>query len=139
VKASLFTGATGLLFGFSLSRIGFSSWDEVHAMFTFSSLRLVFAFGLAVALLMVAWRVVTAKTGATWSPRLIHPGTIAGGVLFGAGWALSGACPSIGFVQLGEAQFGAAFTLVGVFAGNYLYSVVHERYFRWSTRNCADN
>lgn len=139
MKTAILTLGTGLLLGFALSRIGFSSWDEVHAMFTFSSLRMFLAFCLAAAILMITWKIIARTTGATWSPRLIHKGTVVGGILFGVGWAISGACPSIALVQLGEAQLGAGVTLLGMFAGNYLYSVVHERYFRWSTRNCADD
>jgi len=139
MKAAALTGFSGLLLGYSLSRIGFSSWDEVHGMFTFGSLRLVFAFALAVIILMIAWKIIHQVTGATWSPRLVHKGTIIGGVLFGLGWAISGACPSIALVQLGEGQLGDLVTLAGMLGGNYLYSVIHERYFRWSTRSCAED
>lgn len=136
--ASLVLGGIGLLMGFFLSRIGFASWDEVHAMFTFSSLRLVLAFLTGVVVLWPTWRFIARRTGARWSPRSIHRGTLAGGVLFGFGWALSGACPSIALVQLGEGQLGAGLTLIGILAGNFLYSMVHDRFFRWSTQSCAD-
>lgn len=138
MRERVIVGLIGVLFGFALSRIGFSSWDEVHRMFTFSDLRLTLTFAAAVGLLAVAWQVIARATGATWAPRRIHPGTIVGGAVFGAGWALSGACPSIALVQLGEGQIGAALTLLGIFFGNWLYSVVHERYFRWSAASCVD-
>lgn len=139
MRTNLLTCLTGVLLGFSLSKIGFSSWDEVHAMFTFGSFRLTGAFALAAGTLFVAWKIITKTTGATWSRRDIHKGTILGGSLFGTGWALSGACPSIALVQIGEAQLGALVTFTGMLVGNFLYSVVHERYFRWSTRSCADD
>ena len=53
------------------------------------------------------------------------------------GWALTGACPSITMVQLGEGQLAAVWTLGGVFVGNWLYSVVHQRYFRWELGSIA--
>jgi uncharacterized membrane protein YedE/YeeE len=138
VKEPIIVGFIGVVFGFTLSRIGFTSWDEIHKMFTFSDLRLLLTFAIAVTLLTISWIVVARATGATWSPRRVHPGTVVGGVLFGAGWALSGACPSIALVQLGEGQLGAGLTLIGIVAGNWLYSVVHERYFRWSAASCVD-
>lgn len=137
-RAGLVLGAIGLLMGFCLSRIGFASWDEVHAMFTFSSLRLILAFLTGVLVLLPTWPLIHRLTGASWSKRRIHRGTLIGGVLFGFGWALSGACPSIALVQLGEGQLGALLTLAGIFLGNLTYSVVHDRYFRWSTQSCAD-
>jgi uncharacterized membrane protein YedE/YeeE len=139
MKTNLFTWLTGLALGFSLSKIGFSSWDQVHAMFTFSDLRLIWTFAFATGILFFAWKIVTRATGATFGRRDIHKGTVAGGLLFGAGWAVSGACPSIALVQIGEAQFGGLVTLSGMFLGNFLYSIVHERYFRWSARSCSDD
>ncbi len=44
VRSGVVLGAIGLFMGFALSRIGFASWDEVHAMFTFASWRLILAF-----------------------------------------------------------------------------------------------
>jgi uncharacterized membrane protein YedE/YeeE len=131
--------AVGLAFGYALARIGFSSWDEVHAMFTFASLRLLLTFMTAVAVLVVAWIVVRRFSSPRWTARPVHPGTLAGGAIFGAGWAISGACPSIAWVQIGEGQLGAIFTLVGIVAGNYLYSIAHERWFRWSAGTCVDD
>ncbi len=130
--------AVGLGLGFALSRIGFASWDEVHAMFTFADLRLTLAFATAVALLAPAWIAIGKATGARFSPRGIHRGTLLGGVLFGAGWALCGACPGIALVQLGEGQLGALATLAGILLGNYAYARVHERWFRWPTTTCVD-
>ena len=138
MKQHVFTIILGVLFGFCLSRIGFSSWDEVHAMFTFTDLRLVIAFGTAVVLLAVGWVAVRRlrTSDPAFAPRPIHKGTLAGGVLFGAGWALTGACPSIALVQLGEGKLGALVTLGGIFLGNALYAAVHERYFRFSVGSC---
>ena len=138
MRESVLVGIMGVGFGFVLCRMGFTSWDEVHHMFTFSDLRLLLSFALAVVLLTVSWIVIRKLTNAYWAPRGIHPGTLAGGAIFGVGWALSGACPSIALVQLGEGQLGALVTLAGIFGGNYLYSFVHERYFRWSTSSCND-
>lgn len=138
MRARLFTLMTGLFLGFSLSRIGFSSWDEVHKMFVFSDTRLFSAFCFAALFLGLAWWMIQRFTGEKWPARKIHPGTLWGGALFGIGWALCGACPSIALVQLGEGQLAALITLCGLFFGNWLYSVVHERYFRWSARGCAD-
>jgi uncharacterized membrane protein YedE/YeeE len=131
--------AVGLALGYSLSRIGFSSWDRVHEMFTFRNLDLMIAFVVALAILAPAWAVTRKVSAPRWLPRPIHRGTLAGGIIFGVGWAISGSCPSIAAVQLGEGQLGGLFTLAGIFAGNYLYSIVHERWFRWSTQSCMED
>jgi uncharacterized membrane protein YedE/YeeE len=121
--------------------MGFSSWDDVHRMFTFTELRLVLAFGLAVFLLAIGWSVLrgVSREPVDVPPRPIHEGTLLGGALFGIGWAISGSCPSIALVQLGEGQLAAIYTLAGIFAGNYLYARVHERYLNWSVGSCVDD
>lgn len=141
MSLALRTVFMGALMGFCLSRIGFTSWDEVHAMFTFHSLRMFLAFCGSVALLAVAWPLLSKlRPGlARMRPRVIHRGSIAGGVLFGMGWALSGACPSIGLAQIGEGQLAAGWTLLGMVAGNWLYAAVHVRFLRWDTGSCVDD
>ena len=128
----------GTAFGFLLSRIGFTTWDDVHGMFVFADLRLFLAFCTAVALLFVVFRIAESR-GIALLRRPIHKGSAIGGLLFGVGWALTGGCPGIALAQFGEGQLVAGFSIVGMFAGNYIYSVVHERYFRWSTGNCIDD
>ncbi len=133
--------AVGLLLGFSLSRIGFSSWDEVHAMFTFRDLRLFLTFCSGVTVLAIAWLVVlrvSRPTSSLGGARPIHPGTLPGGVVFGLGWAVCGACPAVALVEIGEGQLGGFLTLAGILAGNWVYSVVHERYFRWTPGACLE-
>lgn len=133
-------GVIGVGFGVVLSRIGFSSWDQVHAMFTFSGFNLLIAFVVAVVILAVGWPLAArfASDPPSWPSRSIHPGTVAGGVLFGAGWALSGACPSIALVQIGEGQLAALWTVGGILLGNWLYAIVNERWLHWDTGSCLD-
>jgi uncharacterized membrane protein YedE/YeeE len=132
---------TGVLLGFSLSRIGFSSWDEVHRMFVFEDLRMFLAFASGVTALGLFWWGARSlsKHPIQWPSRLIHRGTFWGSAAFGTGWALGGACPGIVFVQLGEGQLGALWTLGGIVLGNTLYSFVHERWFTWAPQSCAEN
>jgi len=119
-------GLLGVLLGFTLSRTGFTSWDEVHEMFTFTSLRMFGAFALAVSLLAVAFFVIQKRSKPAWSPRPIHRGTLIGGVLFGAGWALSGGCPGVVLTQLGEGKLYALFALTGIAIGNWMYGALLE-------------
>lgn len=128
-------GLYGLLFGFVLSRMGFADVQEVHRMFVFADLRLLFSFGGGIALSMVGFLFVLRHHNPPRRP--IHPGSLWGGLLFGAGWAITGACPSIVCVQLGDGQAPALATLVGVLVGVILYKYVHRRFFRWEVGRCS--
>ena len=122
--------------GYVLTRAGFADPAEVYAMFRFEDLRLVLAFGLAVALLVPAWPLIRRLQPVRWPSRRIHPGTIPGGVLFGVGWALCGACPSIAFVRLGGQEWTALYVIAGMVVGNLAYGAAHRRWFRWPADSC---
>jgi len=134
------TGLVGLAFGFVMSRVGFTSWDLVHGMFAFTEFHLLFTFMMAVTVLVGAWwGLGKALPGRPpTAPRGMHPGVIVGSLLFGAGWALSGGCPTIALAQVGEGKLAALYTVGGIVIGNWLYSIVHERYFKWPTTTCLD-
>jgi uncharacterized protein len=124
-------------FGLALSSIGFTSWDEVHAMFTFADMRLTLTFAFAVVLIAAGFRLLGRFRPLTSPDRPVHRGTVPGAVLFGVGWALSGACPSIAFVQLGQGQLGALATIAGIFAGNLLFASANRRLFQLPSEGCA--
>ncbi|MFO0574715.1 MAG: YeeE/YedE thiosulfate transporter family protein [Polyangia bacterium] len=124
----------GLPLGWVLSRSGFSAWDEVHRMFVLADARLFLAFALAALVLVPAWRILErTRRAPLGTPRPLHPGTVPGGLLFGAGWALCGACPAVAFIQLGEGQLLGLCTVAGLFTGNLLFGVLQGRVFRFST------
>ncbi len=127
----------GTAFGAVLARVGFASWDEVHRMFVFADLRLLWTFTFAVALLAPALWGLRRAHRIPWPRRPTHRGTVLGGALFGAGWALCGACPSIAFVQLGAGQLGAAWTLAGVLIGDAAFGWLNARFLHWSTGSCT--
>lgn len=133
-KYHLFFGLFGLLMGLTLARIGFGSYDEVHRLFTLVDLRMLFAFAAAVLVAMIGFAVFA--RGQKMPKKVIHPGTVVGGVLFGSGWAITGACPSTALIQLGSGYLPAALTIVGILMGAYLYRKVHARFFRWDSGAC---
>ncbi|MDH5648251.1 MAG: YeeE/YedE family protein [Gammaproteobacteria bacterium] len=127
-------GLFGLTMGYALSRIGFSDFGEVHRLFTFADLRLLLTFGSAVMLSMVGFAIFA--RGKKLPKKPLHKGTVAGGILFGTGWAITGACPSIALVQLGQGYLPAIFTIFGILFGVWVYPKVHARFFGWDTGAC---
>jgi uncharacterized membrane protein YedE/YeeE len=125
----------GLVLGFILSRTGFSDFGELHNMFVFADLRLFLTFAGGVALSMGGFLALTKLS--KMPPRPFHPGTIVGGILFGVGWALTGACPSLVMVQLGEGQYMGAVTLAGIIVGVLAYAPLHRRFFKWDMGTCS--
>lgn len=131
----LAVAALGVFFGFSLSRMGFSSFSEVHRMFTLVDLRLIFTFLGAVVVTGAAFAVVT--RGISPVHKAIHRGSVLGGVLFGAGWAISGMCPTVVLVLLGEGRVLALATAAGVVLGAVLYYRVLAPRLGWDADSCG--
>jgi uncharacterized membrane protein YedE/YeeE len=137
-------GVAGLALGVTVSVAGLSDWGEVHRMFTFglreggptlAGLRLLLGFGGAVLLAMIGFRLLARHDQIPVKP--IRAGTITGALLFGAGWAITGACPAAALVQLGEGKAAALATLAGILAGAWLHEKARRR-FHWSRHSCVD-
>ena len=105
----------GLLLGFVVGRLGFTDYGELHRMLTFSDLRLFSAFLLAVNLLVLVF--LTVAKGLVPTRSTFHGGLIPGAVLFGVGWALTGACPGVALVQVGQGSVPALASLAGIGVG----------------------
>ncbi len=118
-RQHLLYGVFGLLMGVVLSKTGFSDFGEVHAMFTLQDPRLLAGFAGSIALSMLGFFLLA--RGKAVARKAFNKGTLPGSVLFGIGWALTGACPSIALVQLGEGKVAAVFTLFGIFFGVWAY------------------
>jgi uncharacterized membrane protein YedE/YeeE len=52
---------------------------------------------------------------------------IIGGIIFGLGWALTGACPGPMFVNLGYGYIAVAVVIAGALGGTYLYGVIKDK------------
>lgn len=127
-------GFFGLLLGWSLTRMGFTEYSEVHKMFAFTDLRLFLSFMGAVMLIMAGYAILARR--APIPRKRLHRGTVIGGVLFGVGWAITGACPAVALVQLGAGYLPATVTALGIGLGVWAYRRIHARYFRWDTGAC---
>lgn len=124
----------GVAFGFVVSGIGFTRYDATIAMFTFSEWRMTLAFAGAVALSMVAYRLL--RTTRPMIERRLHRGTVPGALIFGVGWVVCGACPSIAFAQLGQGKLWAVWSLLGMVGGSVLFDRLNRRYWHIGRDSC---
>jgi uncharacterized membrane protein YedE/YeeE len=138
VKRNAIQLAFGVAFGFVFSRGGFSDWRQVNGMFSLVEWDPAIAFATVLLITTPLWYWLK-RRAARPVVRPVHPGSIPGGLLFGVGWVITGACPALALVQLGEGKGMALFTLAGIVAGNYVYAVVHERFLRWHVASCAED
>lgn len=135
-KEHFIYGAFGLLMGVVLSYTGFTAFDEVHNMFTLTDYRLLAAFVTSIGISMIGFFILARRKVIT--RKAFNKGTVPGSVIFGVGWALTGACPSIALVQLGEGQLAAVFSLFGILFGVWAYRRLAAGTFQLDTGVCGE-
>ena len=62
-----------------------------------------------------------------YQPKPYHKGIIFGGMIFGAGWAITGACPGPIYSQIGGGEMYALFTLLGAILGMFTFAFLKPR------------
>lgn len=119
----------GGFFGVVLVKSEVVRWQRVHDMFLFreAHMYLIIATGILVAAIaMLLIKRIGIKTidgqPITYEPKPFHKGVILGGMLFGAGWAITGACPGPIYAQIGAGAKMALATLAGAILGMFAYA-----------------
>ncbi len=119
----------GILFGIILSKAEVISWFRIYEMFKFQSFHMYGVIGSAVALgiiIMLLFKKGIVKTyfGDTIKvepKRKGFKGNLFGGIIFGLGWALAGACPGPMFILLGRGAVAIFIVIIGALLGAFLY------------------
>jgi uncharacterized membrane protein YedE/YeeE len=125
----------GILFGIVMTKSEAASWYRIQEMFRFQSFHMYGIIGTAVVLGMISiWLIKKLKLKDTEGipvkfkdKEQSYPRYIIGGIIFGLGWALTGACPGPMFVNLGYGYLAMAVVIVGALAGTYLYGVLKNK------------
>ena len=123
----------GILFGFTLSRAGASDYDLMYAMFSGADLKLAFVIMTAIATAAIGMKILALTGNRGYqgqeiiiSKKPLNKYNVYGGIIFGIGWAMSGACPGTALAQVGEGKLLGLFTVAGIIAGTYLYARLAE-------------
>ncbi len=124
----------GGLFGLILFKGQVASLPKIRAMFGFREPDLYLIIGSAVAVgifsLQILKRVerhLPLKTPFHYPEKEMTKGVIIGGLCFGMGWYITGACPGPIAVQVGAGDWPAWATLAGAVLGTYLYARLKHR------------
>ena len=124
----------GILFGILLIKSEVVSWFRIQEMFRLQSFHMFGIIGSAIAvgiisiLLIKKFNIKTISNEAiVIPPKKFNKGTIYGGLLFGFGWAITGACPGPLFAQVGSGVTVVIVTLLSAIAGTWVYGLLKER------------
>ena len=118
----------GVVFGLALTKGEAISWFRIQEMFYFESFHMYGIFMTAVpvgalSLLIIRGLKLRATTGELIEKPVkhYHHGVIIGGLIFGFGWALTGACPGPLYAQIGSGYLVVIITFLSAAAGTWTY------------------
>jgi len=124
----------GILFGIILTKSEVISWFRIHDMFLFKEAHMYLIIGSAIftgAISVIILKKLSAASiineEMNFKGKDENKGTIIGGILFGVGWAITGACPGPIFAQIGSGEYAAIVTLLGAIAGTALYYSIKSK------------
>ncbi|WP_246858790.1 DUF6691 family protein [Chitinophaga sp. XS-30] len=124
----------GALFGIILVKSEVISWFRIQEMFRLESFHMYGVIGSAVltgALGVLLIRKLHLRTlggdPIVIPKKVFTKGNIFGGLIFGLGWAITGACPGPLFAQVGSGFTVVIITLFSAIAGTWAYGWLKDK------------
>jgi uncharacterized membrane protein YedE/YeeE len=126
--------AVGILFGIVFVKAEIISWFRIQEMFKLQSFHMYGVIGTAVftGILSVAiikkFNIKTIQgENIVIVPKHFTKGQIYGGLLFGLGWAMTGACPGPLFAQIGTGSLSVLVVIASALLGTWTYGYFKEK------------
>lgn len=125
----------GAFFGIVLSKAEVVSWYRIYEMFRFDSFHMYGVIGSAIALGMVLIQLIKrAHMKSILGTEISIPPKnrsiaryLLGGIIFGLGWALTGACPGPMFILVGHGVGVMLVVIASALLGTFTYGLVRHK------------
>lgn len=124
----------GVLFGIVFVKSEVVSWFRIQEMFRLQSFHMYGIIGSAVVVGMISvWLIKKFNIKTIYGEKIefhdksFNKGQIYGGLIFGLGWAITGACPGPLFAQIGTGATVIAVTLLSAIAGTWVYGLLRDK------------
>lgn len=121
----------GIVFGLALTKGEAISWYRIQEMFHFQGFQMYGIFMMAVSIGAVSILLIKKFNIQTIQGEPVekitkpyHHGIIIGGLIFGFGWALTGACPGPLYAQIGAGYTVTIATFASALLGTWVYGLV---------------
>ena len=125
----------GILFGITMFKSEAASWFRIYEMFSFDSFHMYGIIGSALVIGAIAVQTIKHfKIKSFYGEAITFPNKekgfrryFFGGIIFGLGWALAGACPGPMFALLGAGFLPISIVILAAVLGTFLYGVVRKK------------
>ncbi|PIB28845.1 DUF6691 family protein [Maribacter sp. 4G9] len=125
----------GILFGITMFKSEAASWFRIYEMFKFESFHMYGIIGSTVVLGIIMVQLIKRVPIKSFYGETIQIAPKAksfsrymfGGILFGLGWALAGACPGPMFTLVGVGYVSIIVVIIASIFGTFLYGLVKDK------------
>ncbi len=125
----------GIVFGIVMAKSEAFSWYRIQEMFRFQAFHMYGIIGTSVVMGVIGVFLIKKFNLKDFygNPITFYPKEksivryLAGGTIFGLGWALSGACPGPMVVNIGYGYLGMVIVFFFATVGTYLYGYFKEK------------
>ncbi len=125
----------GTVFGITLAKAEVISWYRIYEMFRFQSFHMYGVIGSAVILGIIFVQLIKRRhmksidgNEITINPKNVSvPRYLIGGIIFGLGWAMTGACPGPMFILIGNGVTVIIAMLASAIVGTYVYGLLRNK------------
>lgn len=124
----------GIFFGIVITKAELISWFRIQEMFRLQSFHMYGVIGSAVVTGMISvWLIKKFKIKSLdgepikIADKKFNKGQIYGGLIFGFGWAITGACPGPLFAQIGTGALVVSVSLLSAILGTWVYGKFREK------------
>ncbi len=123
-----------MIFGIILVKSQVISWFRIQEMFRLQAFHMYGIIGSAIVVgiisiqLIKRFQLTTVHGEQIVIPdKTFHWGNVYGGLIFGLGWAITGACPGPLFAEIGSGFFVIIVTLLSAITGTWTYGLLREK------------
>lgn len=125
----------GVFFGILMFKSEAASWFRIYEMFNFQSFHMFGLMGSALITGVLLVQLIKHKKMKDIDNKTIVIADkdksitryLVGGVIFGLGWALAGACPGPMFVLLGAGYLPMLIVIASAIAGTWIYGLLKDK------------
>lgn len=125
----------GIFFGIVMFKSEAASWFRIYEMFQFDSFHMYGIIGSALILGVIGIQLIKKKNAKDFNGEKIQfipkekgfSRYMFGGIIFGLGWALAGACPGPIYTLIGAGYVSVIVVFLAAILGTFVYGLLKDK------------